>query len=198
MVREFIEKVRLEASYTFAIGTYGNMPGAVMNSVQKLAEKNGNHFDYVNDLLMLDNFLPVFEVGAEIEKLPQKKIEKMTEKIVEDIKSRRHRKAEASMGTKMLTSVVSKMPTNGKGAQKYIVNDQCTRCGTCVKVCPTNNIKLTDKISFSDRCLSCYACLHLCPYNAIHLKNEKSDQRWRNPEVPLKEIINANNRSGQG
>jgi ferredoxin len=196
MVQQFMEKVKLEADYTFAIGTYGNMPGACMRNVQKLAEKNGYRFDYVNELFMLDNYLPVFEIGAEIEKLPQKKVEEMATVIVADIKARKHRQARASIGTRALTSVVGKLPNDGKGALKYIVNEQCNQCGTCVKVCPTKNIEVTNKVQFSDHCASCYACLHLCPQNAIHLKNEKSGKRWLNPDVALKEIINANNRCG--
>lgn len=76
IVREFLDKVKLEAEYIFAIGTYGNMPGRCMRKVQMQAEKNGYRFDYANDIFMLDNFLPVFEIGAEIEKLPQKKLMK--------------------------------------------------------------------------------------------------------------------------
>jgi MinD superfamily P-loop ATPase len=81
-----------------------------------------------------------------------------------------------------------------KNAQSYIVNDQCTKCGICAKVCPAKNITVSDKLCFSDHCESCLACVHLCPQNAIHLKNEKSDKRWLHPEASLQEIIAANNR----
>lgn len=79
-------------------------------------------------------------------------------------------------------------------AQKYIVNDDCNSCGTCAKVYPAKNINVQEMVEFFDHCAGCQACLHLCPKNAIHLKNEKSDVHWRNPEVSLKEIIQANNR----
>jgi MinD superfamily P-loop ATPase len=81
-----------------------------------------------------------------------------------------------------------------KNAQSYMVNDRCVKCGVCAKVCPVKNIAVTDKVRFSDHCEACLACVHLCPQNAIHLKNERSGKRWRNPEVSLAEIINANNR----
>ncbi|WP_310603406.1 EFR1 family ferrodoxin [Anaerosporobacter sp.] len=196
IVCQFLSKVKFEADYTFAIGTYGNMPGAAMHYVQKLAEKQGYRFDYVNHLFMLDNFLPVFEIGAEIEKLPKKKVEEMTAKIVTDINGRKHLKAPVTLGAKALTSIIDPLTSNtAKSAQKYIVNDQCTKCGVCVKVCPTKNISVTSKVQFSDRCTGCEACLHHCPQNAIHLKNEKSNKRWRNPDVSLNEIITANNRN---
>ena len=86
------------------------------------------------------------------------------------------------------------MPSNDKNAQKYIVNDKCNKCGICVRVCPAKNISLDNKLSFSDHCEGCLACVHLCPHNALHLKNEKSYKCWRNPDVALNEIIEANNR----
>ena len=36
-------------------------------------------------------------------------------------------------------------------------------------------------------------CVHNCPKNAIHLKNEKSNARFRNPEVSVKDLVEANN-----
>ena len=195
IVRDFLDKVKLEAEYTFAIGTYGNMPGGCMRKVQMQAEKNGYKFDYVNDIFMLDNFLPVFEVGAELEKMPQKKVDKNLAKIVEDIKLKKHRKASATIGGKILTVMGPLMSPNNKGAQKFIVNDSCNQCGTCAKVCPTGNVTVANKVVFSDHCAGCLGCLHHCPQNALHLKNEKSGKRWRNPDVSLGEIITANNRS---
>ena len=77
-------------------------------------------------------------------------------------------------------------------AQSYIVNDYCTRCGICAKVCPADNITVTDKVHFADRCEVCYACLHNCPQNAIRMKKEKSAVRFRNEHILLKYIIEAN------
>ena len=30
-------------------------------------------------------------------------------------------------------------------ALSYTVNDDCTRCGICAKVCPANNIRVTER-----------------------------------------------------
>jgi MinD superfamily P-loop ATPase containing an inserted ferredoxin domain len=94
-----------------------------------------------------------------------------------------------------LASILKATTKTDNNAQGYIVNEKCNKCGTCAKVCPAKNIAVTDKVSFSDHCEACLACAHLCPQNAIHLKNEKSDKRWRNPEVSISEIITANSRN---
>ena len=53
-------------------------------------------------------------------------------------------------------------------------------------------IMITDRVAFGDERYSCFACLHACPKNAIHVKGERSSKRWRNPDVTLKELIDAN------
>lgn len=194
MVQTFLEKVVLHADYTFAIGTYGNAPGACMVNLQNFVKKHGYHFDYANDLFMLDNFLPVFEVGAEVKKLPSKKVDEKLALILADIQKRTPRQAGASLPSKAITSALKLMPSPEKNAQKYIVNDSCTKCGVCATACPAKNIRVTDAVKFSDHCEGCLACVHICPQNAIHLKNEKSEKRWRNPEVTVSEIVAANNR----
>lgn len=75
----------------------------------------------------------------------------------------------------------------------YMVNDKCVRCGVCAKVCPANNITVTETgVKFSDRCEVCYACLHNCPQNAIHLTKEANTVRFRNEHITLADIIKAN------
>lgn len=195
MVRRFLDKVCLEADYLFAIGTYGNLPGACMYNVQKQAAKNGYRFDYAGQIKMVDNFLPVFEMDTEIAKLPGKNVEKTTEQITDNIKNRRTQKAKAGLPMRALAAVLNAVTKTDKNAQSYIVNDKCNQCGICAKVCPAKNITVTDKVLFSDHCEACLACAHLCPQNAIHLKNEKSDKRWMNPAVSLHELITANNQT---
>ncbi|MEZ7892666.1 MAG: EFR1 family ferrodoxin [Candidatus Wallbacteria bacterium] len=195
MVRQFLNNVKLDAGYTFAIGTYGNMPGAALLELQNLAKAKGFCFDYANSLLMVDNYLPMFEINKQIARLPEKKTEEMTVKIVEDIHNHKHLQTTAAWWARGLTAllrVFDNMAYNGKQCEKYIINDQCNKCGICAKVCPAGNIIVNHKMQFKSKCQGCLACVHHCPRNAIHLKNEKSAKRWRNPEVSLKEIIDSN------
>jgi ferredoxin len=197
MVSRFLENATLKAEYLFAVGTYGNSPGAAMPNLQRQMAERGVMFDYAASILMLDNYLPVFDVDAQIAKLPKKNIEESTARIVSDIHSRTKSEAKASMIAKAVTGLLRKTANPSKAsklAQGYIVNDDCTNCGTCAKVCPTANVTVTDKVHFGERCENCFACVHLCPQNALHLKNERSGKRWRNADVSLSEIVAANQR----
>jgi uncharacterized protein (DUF362 family)/Pyruvate/2-oxoacid:ferredoxin oxidoreductase delta subunit len=60
----------------------------------------------------------------------------------------------------------------------YIVQARCTKCGTCVKVCPVNPKAVdwhdgdkTNPPSYRyERCIRCYCCQELCPEGAVELK----------------------------
>jgi ferredoxin len=197
MVRRFLSEKKLVADYVFAIGTYGNLPGACMRNVQRFAAEHDNHVDYAESLLMVDNYLPGFDIEEQIRKLPEKNPDGNLARIITEIESQTRRESTASLRWRTLTALIQvgeKVAMKATQAQNYIVNKDCNQCGTCEKVCPSGNITVSKKVVFADKCEWCLGCVHLCPQNAIHLKNEKSATRWRNPDVSLSEIIAANNR----
>jgi uncharacterized protein (DUF362 family)/NAD-dependent dihydropyrimidine dehydrogenase PreA subunit len=51
------------------------------------------------------------------------------------------------------------------------IPSKCTRCGTCVKACPTFAIdkeELSAKVNMS-KCIRCYVCYEVCEYDAIRV-----------------------------
>jgi ferredoxin len=189
MVRQFIEKVKFETDYLFAIGTYGSLSGAAMSKLQNQSKHN---FVYANQLLMLDNYLPVFDMNVQEKNLPKKNIDTKLAKIVADINNRKYLNARAHIGKRIMTAVFERVFNPRKHSRNFIINSKCNMCGVCKKVCPAQNISVSIEIQFSDRCEGCLACIHLCPQNAMHHKREKNNERWRNPEVSLSEIMDAN------
>jgi len=48
------------------------------------------------------------------------------------------------------------------------VNDDCTKCGICVNICPTRNLVLeNERIKHNHNCTMCYRCMNKCPKMAI-------------------------------
>lgn len=201
IVKDFISKCTIRAPYVFVIATYGNSPVGTLHVMEKALAENGNHGDYYETLLMVDNYLPMFEVKDQVSKLEEKGTEKNLERIVEEVNAHIHKAATNNIGWNMVASVIGtimKKPVQ-KAALSYTVSDACIGCGTCVKVCPVGNVHQSgkEKPTFGANCERCYACVHNCPKKAIHIPQEKSGERFRNPEVSLKEIIDANRQDGR-
>ena len=75
----------------------------------------------------------------------------------------------------------------------FWVNDSCTKCGTCVRICPTGNISLEyENPRWHGDCINCAACYHHCPENAICLGKEDPDFRYTHPGVSAQNIIDGN------
>ena len=47
--------------------------------------------------------------------------------------------------------------------------ERCTGCAECLKVCPTNAIRIRRQksVRFVDQCIGCAACLRVCPAGAV-------------------------------
>ena len=196
MVKEFLIKAKIKTDYFFFVYTYGSGYAEAFAHVELVCREKGLKLSYINAIQMVDNYLPGFEMQNQIDTLPKKNVEGQIEKLLSDIADRSEtpvkigavNKAQMAMYQKMLAKRILRKDT----AREYIVNDNCTRCGICAKVCPADNITVTNKVHFANKCEVCYACLHNCPQNAIHMKNERSAVRFRNEHITLKDIILAN------
>ncbi len=90
----------------FAIGTYGNLPGACMLNVQRLAERHGYKFDYAESLLMVDNYLPGFDINDQIARLPEKRVGENLARIITDIQNRKTLEATVGFGWRVMTAMI--------------------------------------------------------------------------------------------
>ncbi len=195
IVRRFLSQATLSAGYTFAIITYGSKSGAAARDLQKAAAASGLTFDYISYLQMVDNYLPAFKMESEVAGLPTKGTEAALERILIDLSGHTKQLPTITGADRMLSSAFQKgfwTLNNGSKGKTYRIDDRCTRCGICAKVCPTGNIVVNAAVDFGDRCEVCLACVHACPTNALHMEKEKGAARFRNPNVTLQEIVEAN------
>ncbi len=195
MVCDFLKQVELKADYIFAIATYGMASG---NPFRYLDDAIGGRYklDYANTLKMVDTFLDGFEMENQIRTLPKKDVEGHLKSIITDLEMRKTGRFQITLLGNLQTSLMKSMykkSTRPDASDRFTIDDTCIKCGICSKVCPGGNIEVTDHTKFLNKsCQGCYACIHACPKHAIHLKAEKSDARYRNPQVKLQEIIEAN------
>lgn len=158
--------------------------------------------DYVNTLLMVDNFLPMFDMNE------QMKMDKHTDEnlaaLLEDVSARKKYIAPSEMGrfNKEMLAMMQERYKDMRCDTMFTVDaDKCVQCMTCERVCPHKNFSLSDKgVTFSGKCESCYACAQNCPQKAITLRSmmegfpgeRNPEARYRHPEISLMDIVRSN------
>ncbi|WKY46169.1 EFR1 family ferrodoxin [Eubacteriaceae bacterium ES2] len=198
MVKEFIQRATFDTEYFYLVLTYGFRHGGAAELAKNLCNECGIKPSYINTILMVDNWLPAFDMSEEI--LLDKNIDRQIHEIVEDIKSTRQMISQVTESDRevhqQFLAGISQMPTDA-WQHLLVVGDKCNGCGICTMVCPSSSMKMVNEkaVPISGNCQTCLACAHACPQKAIGLVilEKNPDARFRNEHIELKEIIEANN-----
>ena len=195
MVREFVSKAHFKAQFIFSVITFGNFAANVADWWDDFCKEKGLQNHYINTLLMVDNYLPVFDMNEQM-KIDKKISENLTQ-IVNDIASHReyvsHVDADDRMKEWLKRLQENHFPMEAERLLR-LNTETCIACGTCAAVCPHGNFRMTDThAEFSGSCEYCLACVHACPQKALTLERERNPQaRFRNENVSLRDIKEAN------
>ena len=210
MVREFIKKAQLKAEYKFAVLTYGMRKCNAVEIWDGISRKAGNVFDYIGTIVMVDNWLPNFDMNEQMK--IDKHIPENLAKITSDLSNRRRwhepvtqEEREQHEGFMSLTGLDPEVGFLMKADRSFRVTDDCIHCGICTYVCPRGNYELTGQgVKMQGDCEFCFACIQNCPQRAIQFKknedgtwpdgSEKNpNARYRNENVSLMDLKLANN-----
>lgn len=210
MVREFIKKAQLKAEYKFAVLTYGMRKCNAVEIWDGISRKAGNVFDYIGTIIMVDNWLPNFDMNEQMK--IDKHIPENLAKITSDLSNRRRwhepvtqEEREQHEGFMSLSGLDPEVGFLMKADRSFRVTDDCIHCGICTYVCPRGNYELTGQgVKMQGDCEFCFACIQNCPQRAIQFKknedgtwpdgSEKNpNARYRNENVSLMELKLANN-----
>lgn len=210
MVREFIKKAQLKAEYKFAVLTYGMRKCNAVEIWDGISRKAGNVFDYIGTIIMVDNWLPNFDMNEQMK--IDKHIPENLAKITSDLSNRRRwhepvtqEDREQHEGFMSLSGLDPEVGFLMKADRSFRVTDDCIRCGICTYVCPRGNYQLTGQgVKMQGDCEFCFACIQNCPQRAIQFKKKEDgtwpdgseknpNARYRNENVSLMELKLANN-----
>lgn len=197
MVKEFIKKATFKTDYLYIVLTYGALHGGAAELANDYLKSVGKKADYITSIVMVDNFLPNFDMVEQC--AIDKKIPENLAIIKVDIEKKKHKIEKAGLKNKMIHKGYLMMVKNQDETvwSKFRVEDNCIGCETCVKVCPSASIKIENGkvVHTMNNCQACYACVHACPQKAIKftIPEKNPDVRYRNENITLEEIIKANN-----
>ena len=209
MVRQFLKKVKFKADYKFAVLTFGARKCSAVEILDDITRKAGWQFDYISTLMMVDNWLPNFDMSEQIKR--DKHIPENIAAIKDDIGKQKHRKQPVTQEERDMHArfmAFAKLdPEVGflKKSEKYFVTtDSCVGCGICTGVCPRGNYSLSGKVAKTEGdCEFCFACIQNCPQKAIQFAKVTDDPllangelnpeaRYRNEHVSVVDIKQAN------
>ena len=200
IVQRFLQKATLDAEYKFCILTYGRRNGGAAELAEKFFASCGIRMDYIDIVLMADNFLPVFDMDEErtLDKKVDEQLSAIVQKVDQRVKYIRPSSAEDVAAHKQFISMKSKNPDDYNGSQ-LLITDKCVGCGICLKVCPVGNIYLENGVAKrkNEQCEFCLSCAHNCTVKAITCRNsdKNPNARYRNENICLCEIVKANNQN---
>ena len=187
----------------------GNSLYVARQLADEVSRKAGNAFDYITSILMVNNWLPNFDMNEQIK--IDKHIPESMKRITADIVARKHEIPPTGERAKQLFDRFIRDrgldPEVGylmHSEDYFVVTDACIGCAVCTEVCPRGNYELTSTgVKTKGDCDFCFACIQNCPQKAIKFAElpdspflshgEKNpNARFRNEHVSLWSIKEAN------
>lgn len=157
----------------FMVDTLGGVSGGIIGPVRKIVKNKGYKPIGACEIQMPLNIFYIQD-----EEINQKKIKKGLKKAQKYAKAIIKGKTKwkkdpglykAIYYTSMLGLKITETNLNQKMLHLTPDKDKCNKCGTCVELCPINNIKMeTDEYPENlMHCQYCLRCVSFCPKKAI-------------------------------
>jgi ferredoxin/flavodoxin len=195
IVKEFLKNINISGNpYLFAIATCGGEVGKTFRTINKLFDKQNRKLHFEFSLVLPSNFIILTDktnTQEEIDKIIKDSEVRINE-IIEKITNRENEKftpTKVSFSNKFTNWMGKLFLFQIFSDRGFKIDDEkCIRCGTCVSVCPMNNIKIVNKVTWNHNCELCLACIHWCPKNAIEHFKTHGIPRYHHPDITIKQM----------
>ncbi len=192
-------------SYVFTVVTCGSAAGNCIWTLRRLLLKKGIELAYSHKVSMPDNSALAFGRNPNKQLGKFERVPARMEQIIRELEEESHTLHYSWFG---LLSWLLGRPAVERGMihclGPKVIADKCNGCGTCVRVCPMENIQLVESIKtkvesreaaqvakMGDRCTVCLACVHACAQQAFRTNGQdvRKERQYRHPQIKLKDLL---------
>ena len=195
VVRECVQALELKGDqYIFAVNTCGSRYiNSGLTQLAQLLREKGSKLDFGDHVEMVSSYIPLSDLPPPAKQ--QKRLYKADQKLQKMAKSILDRKKKD--GSEYLKGIADRINRYWirnllpKADSTFSCSSDCTSCGICEKVCPVDNIRLTNgRPKWQQHCQECLACLHFCPVKSIQFgKKTAGRRRYKHPAVHVSDMI---------
>ncbi len=197
IVKEFVRKLRFSGTpYIFGIATCGEQPGGALFSLKSLLEEKGVTLSAGFTFVMPENYIGPVDLMGDAPYRQEKfaATKSRIPAVAAAIRERRQSGPEGN-GSALLRiggSITRTFATTLYNTPRRLhATDPCNRCRTCERICPVQNITVTeDVVRWGTDCTQCYACIHWCPKGAIEIGGRTTGKpRYHHPDVTIADML---------
>jgi ferredoxin len=183
------------AKYYFAVAVNAGQVAATLIQLKMLLQEKNINLSAGFSISLPSNYIPWS--GAIAREKQQKKFKEALDKIsliAASIRAREEKSPEKGPAWQnIFFSVFYRLsfPNVPNMDKSFLVDGKCTSCGICEKICPAQNIVITDgKPEWQHHCEQCLACIQWCPEEAIQYgRSTTSRKRYHHPEIKLSDML---------
>ncbi len=191
---EMISRLRISPqSYVFTVVTCGSMAGNCIWVLRRILREKGIELAYSHKVSVPDNSALAFGRNPNKQLGKFERVPARMEQIIRELQTESHTLHYSWFS---LLSWLLGRPAVERGMIHYLgpkVNtDKCIGCNICVRVCPMENIRLTDKKALiGDKCTVCLACVHACSQQAVSTNGHEArkERQYRHPQIKLNDLL---------
>ena len=191
IVKRYISNLE-DGGRAWLLCTMGGGAGSALRVTARRLSQKGWTVPGGVELLMPNNY-PVGRLPGDVDRLVTEAVEK-TRLFGETIAADKDSPLPGNFLTAVFSAALNAgMDLNRRRARKsFSVDESCTSCHLCRRVCPTENISLVQGLPVWGRdCEQCLRCVNVCPEYAIsYMKcREKGRPQYLEPELELSRLL---------
>lgn len=197
IVADFARKVAVpKDAYVYAVAVYGGMLASSNAVLERLLGARGIPLAASFGVNLPGNFVGMYDIA------PERKLKKMYERaeaavgrIADSVRGKKETRIARNLGP--LGRYLSgrkygpMMARINFASTAFTVDESCSGCGICARVCPKGNVRMdAGKPKWDTQCESCLACLHWCPTASIQSGDAtRKHERYHHPSVAASELF---------